>query len=226
MRALGDPDAFLPGDLGVRLAARALGLGEGRALVARSARWAPFRAYAVQHLWGTGAHAVNRLPRRRPAGPTPCWRAPSARSPPSSDGRARRAAHAAAPSTAPPVLGERDDTALPQLREQLEEYFAGRPARVRRAARAGRDAVPAAVWRALREVPYGKTCTYAELAAAVGRPTAVRAVGAANGRNPVCLVVPCHRVIGADGSLTGYSGGLERKRALLDLESGAAPLAC
>ncbi len=77
------------------------------------------------------------------------------------------------------------------------------------------------MWAALRDVPYGATCTYAELAAAIGRPTAVRAVGAANGRNPVCLVVPCHRVVGADGSLTGYAGGVERKQWLLALERGA-----
>jgi len=67
-------------------------------------------------------------------------------------------------------------------------------------------------------VPYGATCSYADLAAAIGRPTAVRAVGAANGRNPVCLVVPCHRVVGTSGSLTGYAGGLERKRFLLQHE--------
>lgn len=67
-------------------------------------------------------------------------------------------------------------------------------------------------------MPYGATCSYADLAAAIGRPTAVRAVGAANGRNPVCLVVPCHRVVGSGGSLTGYAGGLERKRFLLQHE--------
>ncbi len=68
MRALGDPDAFLAGDLGVRVAARALGLGEGAALLARSGRWAPYRAYAVQHLWGTVEHAINRLPTDRTPG--------------------------------------------------------------------------------------------------------------------------------------------------------------
>jgi len=71
------------------------------------------------------------------------------------------------------------------------------------------------VWQTLREIPVGHTWSYKELAAAIGRPKAVRAVGAANGRNPVSLVLPCHRVIGADGSLTGYGGGLERKAWLL-----------
>ena len=79
------------------------------------------------------------------------------------------------------------------------------------------------VWTALRAIPVGETRTYGELARVVGAPTAVRAVGAANGANPVSIVVPCHRVIGADGTLTGYGGGIERKRWLLQHESGACP---
>jgi len=77
------------------------------------------------------------------------------------------------------------------------------------------------VWTELRNIPVGETCSYADLARAVGRPSATRAVGAANGRNPVSVIVPCHRVIGADGSLTGYGGGLERKRWLLAHEGVA-----
>ncbi|MGZ4192228.1 MAG: methylated-DNA--[protein]-cysteine S-methyltransferase, partial [Solirubrobacteraceae bacterium] len=82
------------------------------------------------------------------------------------------------------------------------------------------------VWAALRAIPFGSTRSYGELAAAIGRPDRVRAVGAAVGRTPVPIIVPCHRVIGADGSLTGYGGGLQRKQSLLDLEaavSGGAP---
>lgn len=79
------------------------------------------------------------------------------------------------------------------------------------------------VWAGLREIPYGETRSYGELARALGRPAASRAVGAANGRNPLPIVVPCHRVIGSDGSLTGFGGGLPVKRALLDLERGHAP---
>ena len=75
------------------------------------------------------------------------------------------------------------------------------------------------VWRALSAIPYGSTATYAEIARAIGRPKAVRAVGAANGKNPLSIVVPCHRVIGQDGSLTGYAGGLPSKRRLLQLEA-------
>ncbi|MEM7263732.1 MAG: methylated-DNA--[protein]-cysteine S-methyltransferase [Planctomycetota bacterium] len=74
------------------------------------------------------------------------------------------------------------------------------------------------VWREVAEIPYGTTRTYAEVASRIGRPRAVRAVGAANGRNPISLIVPCHRVLGHDGSLTGYSGGLEAKAWLLELE--------
>jgi methylated-DNA-[protein]-cysteine S-methyltransferase len=117
-------------------------------------------------------------------------------------------------------FGDRDDATLPALQEQLGAYLAGqlRDFDV--------DLAPVGtpfqteVWTALRRVPYGTTTTYGALAAAIGRPSAVRAVGAANGRNPYCLVVPCHRVVGADGSLTGYAGGLDRKRLLLDLERG------
>ncbi len=81
------------------------------------------------------------------------------------------------------------------------------------------------VWRALQDIPYGTTITYRELAKRIGNPAAVRAVGRANGTNPIPIVVPCHRVIGADGSLTGYGGGLERKKQLLTLEGAIqAPL--
>jgi methylated-DNA-[protein]-cysteine S-methyltransferase len=81
------------------------------------------------------------------------------------------------------------------------------------------------VWSALRTIPYGRTWSYAELARAVGRPTAVRAVGAANGRNPIPIVIPCHRVIGSDGRLVGFGGGLDAKRQLLALEGRPSLLA-
>jgi len=80
------------------------------------------------------------------------------------------------------------------------------------------------VWRALLEIEYGETTSYAEIARRIGRPKAVRAVGLANGRNPVSIIVPCHRVIGSNGSLTGYGGGIERKQFLLDLEAPAGRL--
>lgn len=106
---------------------------------------------------------------------------------------------------------------------QLGEYFAGR----RRAfdlplAPRGTD-FQRRVWRALGEIPYGRTISYGELARRIGNPGASRAVGLANGANPLPIVVPCHRVIGADGSLTGFGGGLPIKRRLLALERAAAP---
>ncbi len=82
-----------------------------------------------------------------------------------------------------------------------------------------------AVWQALRQIPAGQVCSYGQLAASLGRPAAVRAVGAAVGRNPISLLIPCHRVLGADGGLTGYAGGLARKQALLDLETRRLPAA-
>ncbi|MEI8326711.1 MAG: methylated-DNA--[protein]-cysteine S-methyltransferase [Betaproteobacteria bacterium] len=79
------------------------------------------------------------------------------------------------------------------------------------------------VWQALLQIPFGQTCCYADVAKAIGKPSAVRAVGAAVGRNPLSVIVPCHRVLGADGSLTGYAGGLERKTRLLQFEGGQNP---
>lgn len=121
----------------------------------------------------------------------------------------------------PSAFGPRDEAVQPELREQLAAYFAGQLREFDVPVALTGTPFQQSVWAALRRVPYGTTWTYAELAAAVGRPTAVRAVGAANGRNPVCLVVPCHRVVGSTGSLTGYAGGTDRKAFLLDLERAA-----
>lgn len=115
-------------------------------------------------------------------------------------------------------FGDRDDAALPALREQLDAYWAGALTCFDVPLATAGTPFQQQVWAALREVPYGRTCSYADLALAIGRPTAVRAVGAANGRNPVGIVVPCHRVVGAAGALTGYAGGLDRKRFLLEHE--------
>jgi len=81
------------------------------------------------------------------------------------------------------------------------------------------------VWAGLREIPYGQTISYGELADRLGRPGAARAVGLANGRNPISIIVPCHRVVGSSGDLTGYGGGLDRKRRLLALEAARVPAA-
>ena len=107
---------------------------------------------------------------------------------------------------------------------QLTEYFAGERTRFDVALDMAGTQFQPRVWTELETIPYGETISYGELARRVGQPSAARAVGLANGRNPVAVIVPCHRVIGADGSLTGYGGGMERKRTLLGLEAGEARL--
>ena len=107
-------------------------------------------------------------------------------------------------------------------RAQLGEYFAGRRRTFDLPLTPEGTTFQCSVWMALRAIPYGATISYRALAERIGRPSAMRAVGAANGRNPLPIVVPCHRVIGADGSLTGFGGGLPTKRFLLELE-GALP---
>lgn len=115
-------------------------------------------------------------------------------------------------------LDETDDPVLRRAATELDEYLAGTRRSFDLPLAPRGTPFQLAVWHALEAIPYGATATYAQLAAAVGRPAAVRAVGQANGRNPIAVVVPCHRVVGADGSLTGYAGGTDRKAALLALE--------
>ncbi|PZS27707.1 MAG: cysteine methyltransferase [Pseudonocardiales bacterium] len=116
------------------------------------------------------------------------------------------------------IFGESDESPFTQTVDQLCEYFSGHRAEF---------SVPIApigtpfqrrVWAALREVPYGHTVSYRQLADQIGQPTAARAVGLANGRNPISIIIPCHRVLGSNGQLTGYGGGPERKQQLLDFE--------
>ncbi|MBK6394792.1 MAG: methylated-DNA--[protein]-cysteine S-methyltransferase [Betaproteobacteria bacterium] len=120
-----------------------------------------------------------------------------------------------------PDAAWRESPVDPLLRDaarQLQEYFAGRRARFDLALAPQGTAFQQSVWREIAKVPAGRTASYGDLARRIGRPSAVRAVGAAVGRNPLSVIVPCHRIVGSDGSLTGYAGGLERKRALLALE--------
>ncbi len=117
---------------------------------------------------------------------------------------------------------KRDDAALAAPRAQLAEYFAGGRVDFTLALAAAGTPFQHKVWRALCEIPYGETISYGELARRIGQPTASRAVGLANGSNPIPIVVPCHRVIGSDGSLTGFGGGIERKRWLLAHEKKVA----
>ena len=115
------------------------------------------------------------------------------------------------------------DPVLSSCARQLKEYFAGERDTFDLPLAAGGTEFQRAVWAALADIPYGELRSYRDIATAIDKPAAVRAVGAANGRNPLPIVVPCHRVIGSDGSLTGFAGGLEAKTCLLQLE-GALPL--
>ena len=111
-----------------------------------------------------------------------------------------------------------DHPVLDQAERELSEYFAGSRERFEVPLAPRGTPFQQAVWDALRAMPFGTTCSYGDLARQIGRPRAVRAVGAANGANPLSVIVPCHRVIGADGKLTGYAGGLPAKRWLLTHE--------
>ncbi len=260
MRALGDADAFLPTDLGVRRGLEALG-HDGRPVVtaAIAERWRPYRAYAVQHLWAqaAGPDRTATAPARDTShnqghgphhhhdphhhghgpGPKPTAGGPLAmvyctlESPIgelllTGEGDALRALHMQEgrwPTSIRPGWTQSDEP-FARVRTQLREYFEGRRRSFDVPLEPTGSSFELAVWTALREIPYGETVSYGELAARIGRPEAARAVGVANARNPIAVIVPCHRVIGADGSLTGYGGGLERKRLLLDLEAGVLAL--
>ncbi|ODS05323.1 methylated-DNA--[protein]-cysteine S-methyltransferase [Vibrio scophthalmi] len=125
-------------------------------------------------------------------------------------------------TTLPSDLGERDDSdaLLLTAKTQLEEYFLGIRNQFDLPLAAVGTPFQMQIWQALTTIPFGETWSYQDLANAIGNPKAVRAVGLANGKNPISVIVPCHRVIGKNGKLTGYAGGVERKAALLKLEQG------
>lgn len=116
-------------------------------------------------------------------------------------------------------LGPRDDGGLPEVRRQLAEYFAGARREFDLELKMEGTDFQRRVWEALLEIPFGETRSYGQQARRIGLPDAARAVGAANGQNAISIIVPCHRVIGANGALTGYGGGVERKRWLLAHEA-------
>jgi methylated-DNA-[protein]-cysteine S-methyltransferase len=119
-------------------------------------------------------------------------------------------------------FGTPDDTPFTETTAQLQAYFAGELKEFTLRLRLHGTPFQQTVWDQLRRIPYGETRSYGDLADALGKPGASRAVGLANGKNPIGIIVPCHRVVGANGSLTGYGGGLDRKQRLLDFESGTA----
>jgi methylated-DNA-[protein]-cysteine S-methyltransferase len=120
------------------------------------------------------------------------------------------------------AVASESDPVLAAAAKQLDAYFRGELTSFDLLLSLDGTQFQRSVWTALQSIPYGETISYGELARRIGQPSASRAVGLANGRNPVAIVVPCHRVIGADGSLTGYGGGMDRKRFLLALEQRAS----
>lgn len=117
------------------------------------------------------------------------------------------------------TFGDAAATGFAAVEGQLQQYFAGQRTKFTIPTLMAGTGFQRRVWVLLAQIPYGQTRTYAQLAVAIGERPLSRAVGAANGRNPISIIVPCHRLIGSDGSLTGYAGGLERKRYLLELEA-------
>lgn len=138
------------------------------------------------------------------------------------DAEALTGLHMLGAKEAKPLIGERVESAAAFARpaDQLAEYFAGDRDDFDLDLRPAGTEFQRAVWQALCDIPYGETRSYGQIAAAIGKPKAARAVGMANNRNPIAVIVPCHRVIGADGSMVGYGGGLDRKTLLLELERG------
>jgi methylated-DNA-[protein]-cysteine S-methyltransferase len=122
------------------------------------------------------------------------------------------------------VAEENGHPVLVEAERQLNEYFAGRRTRFELKLDLSGTAFQKAVWNALLTIPFGETRSYAQIASVIGHPAAARAVGAANGKNPVSIVAPCHRVIGSSGALTGFAGGLEVKARLLEFEGTGAAL--
>ena len=125
------------------------------------------------------------------------------------------------PAIAAEWLRQPDAKIILRARKQLDDYFAGTRKQFDLPVDPAGTAFQRGVWRALQKIPYGVTANYGAVAKRIGKPSASRAVGAANGRNPISIVIPCHRVIGTNGDLTGYAGGIDRKAALLRLEANS-----
>lgn len=141
------------------------------------------------------------------------------------DGQALTGLYTAAHGRPPTEIGERVDSQFAEARTQLDEYFAGERHEFTLTLSARGTAFQRLVWDALCRIGYGRTASYRQLAEEIGNPKAVRAVGSANSRNPISIIVPCHRVLGSDGKLVGYAGGYSAKRWLLDHEVQAARFA-
>ena len=247
LRALGDPDAFLPSDLGVRRALEARGLpGDPRTASSMAEAWRPWRSYALQYLWsGPATPGLDTTERRRDgekgaSGMTPAttywttYESPIGAILLVADTTGLRELHL--PGSWDDRGDDRgggtysgDDRApagtcapLDKALEQLRAYFAGELTNFDLPLAPRGTSFQQQVWWALADIGYGKTESYGSVAKRIGSPKASRAVGMANNRNPLPIVLPCHRVIGADGRLVGYGGGLQMKEWLLRHEAAVA----
>ncbi len=223
MRALRWPDAFPAGDLSLM---RAAGVDSPRRLRDAAEAWRPWRSYAAMYLWVTGSEVPQdwRTPMLDRNDLWYChYSSPVGFLVLTSDGEALTGLHLPCPDGgAAPLPGSgwrRDEAPFRDALDQLTAYFDGQRTSFGLRLRMAGTPFQRLAWDALLTIPYGTTISYAEQARRMGRPGAARAVGAANARNPIAIIVPCHRVIGSSGSLTGYGGGLELKQWLLDHES-------
>ena len=209
MRALAEPDAFPHTDLGLRKAAAAIGIDRSK-LLAHAERW----------------RSLARVRRRRIVGVAVMWHAYAPT--PIGDLLLIAGEEGLLEVRFPPALPPRDAPRgygrLAPVIQQLAEYFAGDRKQFDVPLALRGTTFQLEVWHALQRIPYGETRSYADLARSIGRPAATRALGTANGANPIPIIIPCHRVIGSNGSLTGFGGGIDVKRRLLDLECGIRSL--
>ena len=254
MRALGDPDAFMPTDLGIKRAAAALGEPDDAvSLTKRAERWRPWRSYALCHLWSSQSPTETSVGRQNAAvhGRKRAGSSQARQGRTEHENRKRRECSMTDSTTVKSPIGtllvesngrainqitlpgkfpqkasvsptssnadskndskteNRSSAVLARAVKQLDEYFAGNRTEFDLPFELEGTAFQKDVWLALAEIPYGKTISYAELASMVGRPSAFRAVGQANGANPIPIVLPCHRVIASGGGIGGYGGGLD-----------------
>jgi AraC family transcriptional regulator of adaptative response / DNA-3-methyladenine glycosylase II len=254
LRALGDPDAFLPSDLGVRRALKALGLpGDPRSAASMAEAWRPWRSYALHYLWsapklGPGQDRPSKDGRKGASSMTPIANKAAVGSGVTGSGAGSDPETIWTSCRTPigDVLLVADDSGLLELHlpgsfavrdeaptasacvplaravEQLDAYFAGELTEFDLPLSPKGTAFQLKVWRALADIPYAETESYGSVAARIGNPKASRAVGMANNKNPLAIVLPCHRVIGSNGSLVGYGGGLWMKDWLLQHEAKVA----
>ncbi len=228
MRALGWPDAFPHTDLGIY---KALGEKNPRRVLEIAERWRPWRAYATMHLWKSleickevKMKNTNEIVYYTYAETPIDGLLSGLRLLLTSDGVSLTGVYmsgqANAPVVGPAWIRSDDSEPFAEARRQLAAYFRGDIRAFNLPLNLRGTEFQKRVWAELAAIPYGETSGYGELARRLGNPNAARAVGFANSRNPIGIIIPCHRVIGASGSLTGYAGGLSRKEALLKLEAG------